>query len=90
MATQGLPRAIKYLVTLTIVVTIVAMIGSLLQMNKLVNSLAQYIEQNIPDFTVTDGKVNMEIERPIIIENVQYDSIDKIIVNPLAETDEQK
>ena len=90
MATEGLPRAIKYLVTLTIVVTIVAMIGSLLQMNKLVNSLAQYIEQNIPDFTVTDGKVNMEIERPIIIENVQYDSIDKIIVNPLAETDEQK
>lgn len=90
MATEGFQRAIKYLVTLTIVVTIFAMIGSLLQMNKLVNSLARYIEQNIPDFTVTDGKVNMELEQPIIIENVQYDSIDKIIVNPLAETDEQK
>lgn len=90
MATEGFPRAIKYLVTLTIIVTIFAMIGSLLQMNKLVNSLAQYIEQNIPDFTVTDGKVAMDIEQPIIIENVEYEGIDKIIVNPLAETDEQK
>ena len=90
MATEGLPRAIKYLVTLTIIVTIFAMIGSLLQMNKLVDSLAQYIEQNIPDFAVTDGKVTMDIEQPIIIENVEYEGIDKIIVNPLAETDEQK
>ena len=90
MATEGFQRAIKYLVTLTIIVTIFAMIGSLLQMNKLVNSLAQYIEQNIPDFTVTDGKVSMDIEQPIIIENVEYVTIDKMIINPLAETDEQK
>ncbi len=90
MATEGFQRAIKYLVTLTSIVTIFAMIGSLFQMNKLVDSLAQYIEQNIPDFTVTDGKVSMDIEQPIIIENVEYESIDKIIVNPLAETDEQK
>ena len=90
MATEGFQRAIKYLVTLTIIVTIFAMIGSILQMNKIVDSLAQYIEQNIPDFTVSDGKVSMDIEQPIIIENVEYDGIDKIIVNPLAETDEQK
>ena len=90
MAAEGFQRAIKYLVTLTIIVTISAMIGSLLQMSKLVNSLAQYIEQNIPDFTVTDGSVSMDIEQPIIIENIQYEGIDKIIVNPLAETDEQK
>ena len=32
----------------------------------------------------------MNIDQPIKIENVQYSGIDKIIVNPLAETTEQK
>ena len=90
MATEGLPRAIKYLLTLMIAVTIFVMIGSLMQMKQTIDSLSQYIEQNIPDFTVADGKVEMNIDQPIKIENVQYSGIDKIIVNPLAETTEQK
>ena len=90
MATEGLPRAIKYLLTLVVFVTIFVMCGSLMQMKKTINSLSQYIEQNVPDFIVTDGKVEMNIEQPIIIDNIQYDGIDKIIINPLAETDEQK
>ncbi len=90
MATEGLPRAIKYLLTLMVAVTIFVMIGSLMQMKQTIDSLSQYIEQNIPDFTVADGKVEMNIDQPIKIENVQYSGIDKIIVNPLAETTEQK
>ena len=90
IATEGLSRAIKYLLTLMVAVTIFVMIGSLMQMKQTIDSLSQYIEQNIPDFTVTDGKVEMNIEQPIKIENVQYSGIDKIIVNPLAETTEQK
>ena len=90
MATEGVARAIKYLITLVAIVTAFVMCGSLVQMKKTVNDLSQYIEQNIPDFTVTDGKVEMNIEQPIKIENIQYDGIDKIIINSLAETSEQK
>lgn len=90
MATEGVLRAIKYLTILTAIFTIFTMIGSLLQMNKVVNNLAQYIEQNIPDFSITEGKVTMDLEQPVIIENVKYTGIDKVIINPLAETDEQQ
>lgn len=90
MATEGLARAIKYLIMLTIIVTIFGMIGSILQMNKLVGNLAQYIEQNVPDFTFEDGKITAQMEQPMIIEDVKYNGIDKIIINPLMETDEQK
>ena len=90
MATEGVLRAIKYLTILTAIFTIFTMIGSLLQMNKVVNNLAQYIEQNIPDFSITEGKVTMDLEQPIIIEKVKYTGIDKVIINPLAETDEQQ
>ena len=90
MATEGLPRAIKYLLTLMVAVTIFVMIGSLMQMKQTIDNLSQYIEQNIPDFTITDGKVDMNIEQPIKIEDIQYSGIDKIIINPLAETTEQK
>ena len=72
MATEGVARAIKYLITLVAIVTAFVMCGSLVQMKKTVNDLSQYIEQ------------------PIKIENIQYDGIDKIIINPLAETSEQK
>ena len=90
MATEGLPRAIKYLLTLMVAVTIFVMIGSLMQMKQTRDNLSQYIEQHIPDFTITDGKVDMNIEQPIKIEDIQYSGIDKIIINPLAETTEQK
>lgn len=90
MATEGLPKAIKYLVIITAIVTIFAMTGSVLQMNKLVGNLSQYIEQNIPDFTYEDGNILMEEKNPIIIENVEYSGINKIVVHPEIENNEQK
>lgn len=90
MAAEGFTRAIEYLIILTAFVTLCGVIGSVLQMNKLVGNLAKYIQENIPEFSYADGKVTMEIEEPITIENVEYDGIDRIVVNPLAETDEQK
>lgn len=90
MATEGFRRALTYLIILTAIVTVFAMIGSLLQMNKLVDSLAQYIQENIPEFSFAEGKITMETEEPIIIDEVQYDGIDKIVINHLAETTEQK
>lgn len=90
MAAEGLKRAIKYLIMLTAIVSIFAMIGALIDVHKMMGELAKYIDENIPEFTVTNGNIAMEIEKPIIIEDVQKVEIDKIVINPLAETEEQK
>lgn len=90
MATEGFGRAIKYLIALTAIVTIFAMIGSLIQLNKLIENLANYIDENIPEFTFSDGKITAEMEEPMLIENVNISIIDRIVLNPLVETDEEK
>ena len=90
MATEGLWRAIKYLTTLTIIVTIFLMIGSLLKIKTLIGDFAQYINNNIPEFSYSDGKLNIEAEESIIIENIEEIGINKIVINTLVETEEQK
>ena len=90
MATEGLWRAIKYLTTLTIIVTIFLMIGSLLKIKTLMGNFAQYVNANIPEFSYSDGKLNIEGEETIIIEDIEAVGIDKIVINTLVETEGQK
>ena len=90
MATEGLWRAIKYLITLTIIVTIFLMIGSLLKIKTLIGNFAQYVNDNIPEFSYSDGKLNIEGEESIIIEDIEDVGIDKIVINTLVETERQK
>lgn len=90
MATEGLKRAIKYLIMLTAIVSIFVMIRSLLQMKTLIDNFAQYVQDNIPEFSYSEGKISMEIEDTMVIEQVQYNGIDRIVVNTFAETEEQK
>lgn len=90
MAAEGLKRTIIYLIILTAIVSIFGMIGSLIETNKMMEELAQYIQDNIPEFSVTDGNLTMEISEPIIIEDIEEMAIDRVVINPLAETEEQK
>ena len=90
MAAEGLKRTIKYLIILTAIVTVFIMIGSLLQMKALIGDFAEYVEKNIPEFSYSDGHLSMEIEESMVIEDIQYDGVDKVVINTLLETDEQK
>jgi len=90
MAMEGLKRAIKYLVMLTAIVTIFITLGSLIQMKMMVEDLAEYVQNNIPEFSYTNGNLAMEIDETMIIEDIQYIDIDRIAINTLIETDEQK
>lgn len=90
MATEGFGRAVKYLITLTAIVTIFLMLVSLLQVKTLIGDLARYINENIPEFSYSDGKLSMETEEQIVIENIEEILIDKIIINTLVETEDQK
>ena len=90
MSAEGLKRAIKYLIMLISLVTIFLVIGSALQMRTLMNNFANYVQENIPEFSYSDGKISMEMEKTIIIDEVQYDGIDRIVINTLIENDEPK
>ena len=90
MAAEGVMSAIKYLIILTAIVSVFVVIGSMLEMRNLVGNLSEYIKNNIPEFSYEDGKVSMEIEEPMVIDDIQYSGIDKIIIDPLTETEEQK
>lgn len=90
MAAEGFSKAIKYLIILTAIVTVFVMIQSVLEIKILIEDLAQYVQENIPEFTYSQGTLSVESEDSINIEDIQYDGIDKIVINTLTETNEEK
>ena len=90
MATEGLKRAIKYLVIITAIVSIFVMIGSILQLKTLIKDLAKYVQENIPEFSYSNGNLLMNTEDIMVIEEFQYSGIDRIVIDTISETDEQK
>ena len=90
MATEGFGRALKYLIILSAFVTLCMTIGSTISMRNVVFQLADYVQNNIPEFTYEDGNIQMDVTEPIFIEEVAYDGIDRIIINPLIEDKEEK
>ena len=90
MATEGVMKALKYLFCMVCIVTVFVLIGSMAEINKLVDKLAVYINDNIPEFSYSSGNIIMETEEPIIIEDFEYSGVDKIVIDPYAENNEQK
>ena len=90
MAVEGLKRALKYLVMLTAIVTIFITLGALIDLKLLVDDFARYVDENIPEFSYVDGNLNMEMEETILIEEIEEVGVDRIVINTLTETDEQK
>lgn len=90
MATEGLKRAIKYLIMLTAIVSVFVMVEALLQMKTLIGDLAKYVQDNIPEFSYSDGKLSIDIEETLVIDDAKYSGIDRVVIDTLSETDEQK
>ena len=90
MAAEGIQRALKYLIILSLIVALTIMIGLTLEMKDVIQQLANYIDQSIPNFVYENEKLTMEIDEPLFIEDVKYIAIDRIIINQIMETDEEK
>lgn len=90
MAAEGIKKAIKYLIILSAIVTVFISVEALIQGKDIIQNLSNYIQENIPDFTYESGKLTMSIDKPIIIKDVEYSGIDRIVINTLHETEEQK
>lgn len=90
MAAEGVKRAIKYLIMLTAIVTVFITIEALIQSKQMIQDLSNYIQENIPSFTYENGKLSMDMKETIVIKDVEYSGIDRIVINTLHETDKQK
>lgn len=90
MATEGFGKALKYLIIICAFTTIFMTISSVIEMKKMVGELSEYISENIPEFSYEDGKIQMDTQEPIIIDDIAYEGINRIIINPTLEKDEDK
>ena len=90
MAMEGLKRAIKYLIILIAISTVFLTVGTLIEMKLVVEDLAQYVNEKIPEFTYENGNLSMAMEDTLVIEDAKSAGIDRIVINTLTETDEQK
>ena len=90
MAAEGVKKAIKYLIVLSAIVTIFISVEALIQSKDMMQDLSNYIQENIPEFTYDNGELSMNMNESIVIEDVEYSGIDRIVINTLHETEEQK
>lgn len=90
MAAEEIGRAIKYLAIMVSIVTVFLIINSMIDMHKLIGNLATYVESNIPEFSYLNGEISMETTEPIIISEVQFNGIDRVVIDPFSETPEEK
>lgn len=86
LAAKGMPKAIKYLMELILLFAIVVNIGNIYGIHEEVNVISKYIEKEIPNFTYTQGILNVDTKE---VEIKEVDEFGKVIM-ATSEQDEVK
>lgn len=85
LSAEGFGRAIKYLVTLVIILALVSSAATVYRTSLEVKNIAQYINENVPELTYSNELLTVDSEIPIIGEN---ESFGKVIVDTNTESEE--
>lgn len=75
MASQGLPKAIKYLIQLIIIFSIIVSIFNIYNINKMVKETGKYIENEIPDFSYSQGELRINSEDVITKQIEEFGNV---------------
>ncbi len=86
MSAEGVFRAIKYLIKLSLIVAIIISLGTLYQMNDMVKKGENFLNKKIGDFTYKDGILEVSKEQPI---RVPSSTFGEIIVDTKVEKEEE-
>ena len=84
MAAEGLKSALKYLVKLVAVLTLVVCIGIIYQTNSLIKKGVNYLQNEFPEFSYKDGKIEV-LSDSEIKTSVGEKYIGKVIVDTKTE-----
>ena len=86
LATEGFKKAIKYLMIMIMILTIVSSIVSVFVVRQEVNIISKYIDEKFPELTYKDGMLNVNSEEPIIYDQEKFG---KLIIDTKIEGEEK-
>ena len=69
MAAEGIGSSISYFSKIVALLSIIVAIGLVYQFNELVVTITEYVANDFPDFIYEDGKLKMETDEKIDIQN---------------------
>lgn len=88
MAAEGVPRAFKYLAQVMLIFSIIVAGGFVFKLHDTAKKGIDYIENELPDITYSDGKLNVTSNEAITINTGEM-FVDKIIIDTKVEDEEQ-
>ena len=85
MATEGIGKALSYIAKLVVILAVVLSIWTLYQTYQMINEGTNYLENEFPDFSYSEGTLTVNSEEALIFENEQFG---KIIVDTNTDSEE--
>lgn len=86
MSAQGFPRAISYLFQIIIILALIVAGTTLYQTRNAINQVAQFVKDEIPNFTYSDNELKLE-NNEVITKEQEY--LGKIIIDTNTENQEK-
>lgn len=87
MATEGVPKAISYMIKLVAILAVVVCLGIVYQTNQVLTEGIDYLNKDFPDFSYQEGTLTVVSEQPIILEEAKL--VGKVIVDTKEHTEEE-
>ena len=85
MATEGLGKAVSYIAKLVVVLGIILSVWTLYQIYQMIQEGTNYVENEFPDFSYSDGTLTVDTDEVINIDNEQFG---KIIIDTNTDSEE--
>ena len=81
IASEGLGRAMMYLVKLILVFSLIISLASILKFSQIMDEAMGYVNDQVPNFYFSDNIFHIESEEDVIIENHEYTDFKIILSN---------
>ena len=87
MATEGVGMALKYIILLVMILSLILAIWITYDGIKVINNAADYLQNDFPEFSYQEGRLKVDSNEPVIIENNQISG--KIIIDTNTDLEEE-
>ena len=88
MSAEGTTKAIKYLVKLMLIFSIIVAFGLEYKLYQTINKSVEYINNQLPDLSYKEGKLDIDTDKTLIIDS-EIPSIDQIIIDTKTDSEDK-
>ena len=85
LATEGIGKALTYITKLVVILAVVLSVWTLYQTYQMIDEGTNYLENEFPDFSYSDGTLTVDSQEALIFDNEQFG---KIIVDTNTDSEE--